>query len=224
MPPFNRLLSLMTKPWFLIFYVLFTALAFIYVDKPLAEYFDAVNLRTNFELLNWFTKLGLGFIYLLGFFAGALFFRFGYVNRIWEVRCWFLWLSVAFTGGICVVLKTFFGRARPEMWFENQCYGFYGLQTKATFWSFPSGHTSIIMAVAYGLCIFFPRQSMIYIVVGFLVALSRVLLVHHYLTDVLTAAYLTLLEIGFLLWASQKTSWFNVALANNKQPGLAVNQ
>ncbi|MDP1604163.1 MAG: phosphatase PAP2 family protein [Legionella sp.] len=216
MTPFNRLFSLMSKPWFVLTYLFFIVLTFMFVDKPLAEYMHTIDLRTNFALLSLITKLGLSALYLGFFLAGALFFRYVQVNPVYEARFWFLWLCVLFTESICGVLKVILGRARPDMWFETQSFGFYGLQTKASFWSFPSGHTTAVMAVAFGMSIIFPRQRYIYITAGILVALSRVLLVHHYLTDILSAIYLVVFEIGLLLCFLQKRAWLSSAFRDEK--------
>lgn len=207
MQPFKRLLGVVTRPWFIGLYLVFLAALFLYVDKPVAEYFHSLDLRHNFSFLNHLTKLGLSAVYMAAFLAGALFFRYLYPNAILEARFWFLWFCVMGSGIICVILKILIGRARPSMWFEVQYYGFYGLQSKAPFWSFPSGHTTTVMALACGLSILFPRHWLICLFFGFLVALSRVLLVHHYLSDIFAASYFVVVEIGILLWVLEKRSW-----------------
>lgn len=207
MTPFNRLILVMTKPWVILSYVLFVVVLFLYVDKPLAEYLEYINFRVNFVFLKLITKLGLGLIYMLTFLLAALFFRYLRINPVWEARMWFLWLCVALSGILCGILKILFGRARPDMWFSEQYYGFYWMKMKAPFWSFPSGHTTTLMAISFGLGVLFPRYFYAFILGGFLIAISRVLLVHHYVSDVLTAAYLALLEIGLLLWVLRKKSW-----------------
>lgn len=220
MTPFNRLLAIMLKPWVLILSIVFLVISYNYIDMPLAAYLHAADLQTTLPILPWLTKLGLGGIYLLGFLAAALFFRYVRKNSVWEARFWFLWCSVVTTSVICVVLKIMLGRARPDMWFQKHDYGFYWFQTKAAYWSFPSGHTSTVMGAAFGLCILFPRHGKAFIAVGLLIALSRVLLTNHYLSDVVSAAILALLEVGLLFGILQKNSWLKSAWQNNRyQPG-----
>jgi membrane-associated phospholipid phosphatase len=210
--PFRKLVSCMIKPWVVSLFLISNIFFFFYLDKVLACYFTTLNLQDKMSFLNWFTHLGLNLIYLIGFAIAALFFRYINVNRCWEVRCWFLWFCVSFTGILCVVIKVILGRARPIMWFESNYYGFYGLQADSTFWSFPSGHTTTVMAVAFGLCVIFPRYCYTFIILSVLIACTRVLLVHHYLTDILVAGYLSLLEISLLVWVSEKKGWFNEIL------------
>ncbi|MGQ3888191.1 phosphatase PAP2 family protein [Legionella sp. CNM-1927-20] len=207
MAPFNRLILVMTRPWVIMAYILIITLLFLYIDKPLAEHLAFLNYRINFIFLNHFTKLGLGLIYLITFFLGTLYFRYININRVWEARMCFLWLCVAISGLFCGILKVIFSRARPDMWFDGQYYGFYWLKTKAPFWSFPSGHTTTIMALAFGLCVLFPRYFYAFLLIGFSIAISRVLLVHHYFSDILTGTYLSLLTVGLILWVLRKKSW-----------------
>lgn len=222
MSPFNRLFSIMIKPWVIVLFAIFLIVSYNYIDKPLAIYFDSFDLKNTMPFLSWITQLGLGAIYLFGFVAGALFFRYVRKNRVWEARFWFLWLCVVTTSTVCIVLKILLGRARPDMWFGKQDYGFYGLQTNSAYWSFPSGHTSTIMGAAFGLCILFPRYTWGFITAGLLVALSRVLLTQHYLTDVACATALALIETGFLLWFLKKKSCLALAWPENQyQPAAS---
>jgi membrane-associated phospholipid phosphatase len=214
MAPFNRLALVMTRSWVILAYVLIIILSFLYIDKPLADYLALLNFRINFVFLNLFTNLGLGALYITTLLLAALFFRYVRLNPVWEARMWFLWWCVVLSWLVCGVLKIIFGRARPDMWFKGQYYGFYWLKMQAPFWSFPSGHTTTIMAISFGLCVLFPRSFYAFILVGFLIAMSRVLLVHHYFSDVLTATYLALLEVSLLLWILRKKSWLEPAWRN----------
>lgn len=201
--PFDRVLKIMIKPWVAISFFAFVMFAFFYIDQPLADYFHNLDFKKTLPflaLLSWLTKLGLGSIYLLGFLVIALFFRYIHKNRQWEARSWFLWLCILIPSTICLCLKVCLGRARPRMLFDGQWYGFYGFKTNPFFWSFPSGHTTTIIGLVFGLSILFPRYGYAFIFSGLMVASSRILLIHHYLSDVLATSYLTLLEIGGMLY------------------------
>lgn len=208
MSPFHRLLHIMIKPWVIALYLAFVIALFFCVDKPVAEYLNTLDLQNNFALLKILTQLGSFAAWLVLFLAGALYCRYVRRNRVWEERCWFMWSCMLLTSVICALLKTMLGRARPEAWFADHAWGFYGFQMKSGYWSFPSGHTSTIMTLAFGLSILFPKHVRSFILIGLLVAVSRVLLVQHYLSDVMIAAYLSLLEVGFLCWLARKKAWF----------------
>jgi membrane-associated phospholipid phosphatase len=215
MSPFDRLLAVMTRLKVAILYIGLVALSFFYLDKPIAQYFYAIDLKENLPFLSWLTKLGLGLIYMVGFFILALFFRYIRQNHQWEVRVWFLLMCATIPGVMCVFLKVLLGRARPDMWFSEQLYGFFGFKTNAYFWSFPSGHATTIIGVALGLGIVFPRYFYAFILAGLTVALSRVFLTHHYLSDVMAGSYLTLLEVGILLCVLRRKLWLVPAWRNS---------
>ncbi|MGQ3890423.1 phosphatase PAP2 family protein [Legionella sp. CNM-4043-24] len=207
MPHFKRLLSFMIKPWMIVLYLFLVVFSFFYIDRPLAEYLISFDLRNNFYLLNLFTKLGSFAPWLVLFFGAGIYCRYVRPNRLWEERSWFLLLCVFVTSAVCGILKTMLGRARPEAWFSEQAWGFYGFHAQNSYWSLPSGHTTTIMTLAFALSVVFPRYFGRFIAIGLLVSLSRVLLVHHYLSDVLSAAFLALIEVGLLVWLLQKKSW-----------------
>lgn len=204
MSTFDNLLSFMTKPWVVIAYLFGVVFSFVFIDKPLAEYLLKLSPSRIAPWLNVFTHIGLGVIYLLGLFTAALFFRYLYKNRLLEMQAWFLWVSVLFCSSICLVLKIFLGRARPDMWFGWHIYGFHGFHTDSIYWSFPSGHTATIMSVVFGLAVLFPRYGIWAMLFGLLVAISRILLIQHYLSDVLMAAWIALVSVGLVRWVFQK--------------------
>ena len=201
---FERLLAVMIKPWVVVGCVVLIILSIMYLDQPIAHFFHGLDPSTSIPILNLITKLGLGGIYLVPLILLALFFRYVYKNRKWEQRALFLWLCVLFSSIVCVFLKMVLGRARPGLLFSDQLYGVYGFHTQADFWSFPSGHTSTVMSLAFGLCVIFPRYFYAFIALGLFLVSSRVMLTNHYLSDVMAASYLALLEVGLLLWCSRR--------------------
>lgn len=198
--PFERLWSFMIKPWVIVAYVGLIILCIFYIDQPVAYYFHDFNFRSTQPILVGITYLGTNKLYIAGLFLLALFFRYVKPHKQVEKRVWFLWLCVVIPNVICTVLKILCGRARPDLLFNEHIYGFFGLKTNSLFWSFPSGHTSTVMGLALGLCILFPYYYAAFILVGLIVVLSRVLLTYHYLSDVLAAGYLALLEVGLIYW------------------------
>lgn len=210
--PFERLFKVMTKPWVMALYILLIIVCYRYVDQPVARYLWLAHLNKQVPPLVWFTHLGTGAAYFILFFMAGVFFRYIVLNPVWQIRAWFMLTNTLIASLICGVLKFLLGRARPKMWLNENLYGFYGLKLDAHFMSFPSGHTTTIMSVAFGLSILFPRHWLAFILTGILVAFSRILLVHHYISDVLAAGYLTLLEVGFIYYIFRKKSWLLPAL------------
>ena len=213
MTAFDRIAKKMLRPWVAVCYLSIVALIFLYIDQPVAWFFNDLGLKAKLPILYWMTKLGTGEFYIAALFFLALFFRYAYRNKTWETRSWFLWLCVLTPYVVCGVLKVLLGRARPELLFEQQLFGFYGFHTTPAYWSFPSGHTSTIMGLVFGLIILFPRYCYAFFLSGILLISTRVLLTNHYLSDVITTGYLTLLEITVLFYWLRKTSWLNASNA-----------
>ncbi len=201
---FEALFKGMTKPWVIVSYAAMMVCLFLYVDKSIAIFFDTLEHGHFQTLLGHITILGkskptIGILVIL-----ALIFR--YVLRLsqWEAKAWFLCLCTLIPSVIVLALKILFGRARPELLFSDGLYGFQWLEYSRPFWSFPSGHTATIMGLVFGLCIVWPKQCLIFLSLGCLVMLSRIVLVQHYMSDVMVSAYLALIEVGVLQWVFQR--------------------
>ncbi|MDF1828422.1 MAG: phosphatase PAP2 family protein [Legionellaceae bacterium] len=196
--PFERLVFNMTRPWVMSMYVLVTVLSFIYWDKPVALAVHGLNLGQGVVLLKALSWLGLSKAYLLGLPMVALVLHYAFKRVKLAEQTWFIWLCIFIPDLIAVGLKYIFGRARPELLFQEQLYGFQWLKHGHVYHSFPSGHTTTIMGLVLGLCIILPRYRVLFLCLGVAVGISRILLLQHYVSDVLTAAYLALLEVWIL--------------------------
>lgn len=201
----ENLFRTMVKPWFMVSYFLLVVVAFLFFDQPIAHYFHDLNLRLTSIFLNVVTQLGLGELYVIGLFILALTLYCIPHFRQWSLKIWFLWGSVTFSSILCSILKMVFGRARPDLLFSANIYGFYGPKLHAPYLSFPSGHTTTIMALSFALSVLLPRFTFVFILSGLCIAFTRVVLIFHYLSDVLGACYLALLCVGGLTyWVRKK--------------------
>jgi membrane-associated phospholipid phosphatase len=209
MNKFERIYHAMTKLWVVVFMLSLIILSFLYFDKLIASKIVEFKFEHVTLLMKLLSSLGVGVFYITLLFVAALSCRYIFHNKFLETRFWALWLCVTVPNLVCLVLKTNLGRARPELLFSDNLYGFYGFHTSASYLSFPSGHTTTIMGLVFGLSALFPRYCVRLIVLGLLVAFSRVFLVQHYLSDVLAAGYLALIEVGLLY------SWFKPKLGSS---------
>lgn len=107
-------------------------------------------------------------------------------------RAGFVFLAVAGAGLAGDILKPLFGRARPKLWFSEHIFGFTWHGGAAAYWSFPSGHTITIVALAAALSLIHPRGLPYYSAAAALVAASRIVLTEHYLSDVLGGTFIAL--------------------------------
>lgn len=210
MTQFEKTFHFMKKPWVVVCYALLVVLAYQLVDKSLAIYLYQFNLRVNAHGLSILSMLGQWMVYVAVFFFAGLFFRFVKVNAINEARSWYLFSCVLLVNLVCLVLKIWLSRARPNLLFTSDEFGFYWFKFSTSYWSFPSGHTMTVVSVACAIGVLFPRYFFAALSLAFLVIVTRVLLTYHYLSDVLIAFDLSLLTIGFFTQYLKKNNWLNI--------------
>jgi undecaprenyl-diphosphatase len=184
--------------------ILAMVLAFT-VDQPIARAVAGMNpavLRIA-RFVTWFGQggvtlyptgiailLGLVGCYLMPGFAERL------AGPIRQLAA--IFITVAAAGLADDALKIVFGRARPYVWLSGDDTGFGFFRYGAKFASFPSGHTTTSVAAALALSAVFPRFRPLFLSVAVLIALSRIVLDVHYLSDVIAGA---LLGAAVAFWA-----------------------
>lgn len=175
-------------------------LSFLFLDAPLARLMRGApdDLHQAFKLVSalgdsvyWLVPTALAWIGCRWAMTRAA------QEPRWDLYRWigeralFLFVCVAASGLLVDVLKVTFGRARPKMLFaETPVFGFDPISFKAAMQSFPSGHANTIAALMTALWVLAPRFWPLYLPIGVTVALSRVVIGAHYLSDVAAGAFL----------------------------------
>ena len=111
-------------------------------------------------------------------------------------KAWYFFGGVALAGLVNMLIKSFFGRARPTL-LDQGIYGFDWFEHSSHYLSFPSGHTNTIVAAMTILFFWFPKYRLFWLMTGVLVAFSRVILGKHYLSDIIAGAFVAILFIIF---------------------------
>lgn len=162
--------------------------AFFLWDIPLAEYFWAHRGSWLYVLFRSLAKSGESHPYLI---AGAIAWA---ACRAWRseraAHAGYFFVTVAATGLMALLVKMALARYRPDMFFDEELYGFLLMHHKTQYLSFPSGHATTYLAVCGALGRLYPRCFWPLCVMGFMLSFGRVVTTHHYLSDVIAGAWL----------------------------------
>jgi len=176
--------------------------------------------KADVVLYNYFFNLNYGFetVYLKKFFIGITelgdslwyfliiisVFLFSFISKkikLISVKKWlylknlsvFSFFYLLLVGLATQILKHIIGRPRPNHVDFDISTGFNFLSTDASFHSFPSGHSSTIVAVAIILGLLIPRLKMFFLLLSFIVALSRVVVGAHFTTDIVAGGLVAII-------------------------------
>lgn len=96
----------------------------------------------------------------------------------------FIFLGVGVPGLIANLLKRAIGRGRPDEFDNVGAFAFQNIVNDWNFQSFPSGHTTTAIALAFIVGFLWPRLFPLFFVIGAVVGISRVPVGMHYPSDV----------------------------------------
>ena len=163
------------------------ALGFRKSDPNLRGLFGAF---TDIAKSDWIlvasAALGLTLIPLIGRSSG----RRRAVAGAWTGLCTFAFVAVAGSGIAANVVKVLVGRGRPRMINLEGTFTLAPLTIDPSYASFPSGHATTAFALAAVLALFAPRFRIGVFAIATMLALSRVVVGAHYLSDILAGGAL----------------------------------
>ncbi|UYO00041.1 MAG: phosphatase PAP2 family protein [Devosia sp.] len=105
----------------------------------------------------------------------------------------FIFVGVGGPGLMTNLLKRLVGRGRPSEYDSVGAFSFQNIFNDWTFQSFPSGHSATAVAMAFAFGFVWPRLFPVLLVLGIVVAISRVPVGAHYPTDVFAGAVVGML-------------------------------
>jgi membrane-associated phospholipid phosphatase len=129
----------------------------------------------------------------------ALYLRYGHpvekARRIWR---WlsgsflFLFFSVFIPGFFLNLVKWTAGRARPKLMLREEYFGFDPIKFDPDYNSFPSGHAQVSICVALAVGCFFPKARPWLLAVAVIIAVSRIVILVHFISDVMASIAIAL--------------------------------
>ena len=198
-------------------FVLIELCLFFHFDQIISNYVRQMDVDHH-SLINVFrayTDFGKSFWYLWPFGIGAILIAIDLRDRrapqspkLREGKArlgralLFLFLTISVSGLITDAIKPIIGRARPVLMEREHIYGLIPFSFHSAWNSMPSGHSTTAFALAFTLIILLPRWRFVWLGIGFVLALSRVMVNAHYVSDVVAGAavaYVTTIGIRQLL-------------------------
>ena len=166
------------------------------VDLAIYSFFSKLNYGYNSANLKRvfveITDLGDSFWYFLIFSLTILFCYLGKKTNFMSLKVFSYFKRLSFfgffylllVGLVTQIIKHLIGRPRPNHAVLDGGFEFNFFTTESAFHSFPSGHSSTIIALIIILSLISPNLKYFFYLCGFLIAISRVVVGAHYASDV----------------------------------------
>ena len=128
----------------------------------------------------------------------------------------FVFLGVGVPGLLTNLLKRLVGRGRPTEFEASGAFSFQNVFNDWTFQSFPSGHSATAVAMAFVAGFLWPPLFPILLVVGIVVAVSRVPVGMHYPTDVFAGMVVGMLGAYLVRNLFARRNWLFTQLPDGR--------
>ena len=164
----------------------------LYLDGSVRIFVLSVQGRWGVMVATWVSSGSYGLV--IAALAAAIMACGHLLDRPREVVAGRLGLFAVIAGGLSVeILKRLFCRSRPLAEGAGRFFTAFPCLDKGSWLrSFPSGHSVTAFALAYVLSRAYPRGSPVFYALATMVALSRVYLASHFLSDIVAGAALGL--------------------------------
>jgi membrane-associated phospholipid phosphatase len=195
--------------WSTLIVVVSCSVSYGLLDLRVAEAFHGLDDATRKPVKLWanrITEAGKSsyYLYTLVPLVAVLWFT---GARLWAAKIGLIAASIGAAGLAVNLLKMGFGRSRPAIWWEAGSWGFDPFKVGYDFSSFPSGHSSVVGALAMSLVFIQPRLWPLFALLGLVVGSTRVLTESHYISDVIAGLF-----FGALVAAALRRIWWNTNL------------
>jgi undecaprenyl-diphosphatase len=102
------------------------------------------------------------------------------------MRLHYLFLAIALPGLAVTIIKGLIGRVRPS---DSGPFAYFPWSWQHQYASLPSGHSTTAFAAAVAIAALWPRTRVPLLIFAVVIALSRVVITAHFVSDVIAAAF-----------------------------------
>lgn len=102
------------------------------------------------------------------------------------IRLSYLFLAIALPGLVVTVVKRLIGRVRPS---DSGPFAYFPWSWQPEYASLPSGHSTTAFAAAVAIATLWPRTRIPLLIFAVVIAVSRVVITAHFVSDVVAAAF-----------------------------------
>jgi membrane-associated phospholipid phosphatase len=132
-------------------------------------------------------------------------------KRIWRWfagACFFVFVNITIPGLLVAAIKWSLGRARPKLLLYDDIYGFdFFVGLEPAYNSFPSGHAQASLCIALAVGCFFKRLRPYLLAFAVTIAVSRIIVLVHFLSDVMASIAISLVLFWAILNFYREKGW-----------------
>ena len=182
-------------------YFILLILFFIYFDYSIAIFFHQINNQTK-SLFTTLTQFGDSLYYFVSIILTWIVLKIinsknNYLKTLSDI-CLFLFWNILISGVLVQIFKHILARPRPVLFFNSNQTSLDFFSFESQLHSFPSGHSATVFAFAFSMLLLFPRFKSFWLIFASIVALTRVIITAHFVSDIIAGAFVSYLVSIYL--------------------------
>ncbi|CEG57743.1 phosphatase PAP2 family protein [Legionella fallonii] len=189
--------------------VILSAICYYWIDKPLALWANAEHFSSKDSWLRFLTYIktpifsGVLLIYIICILRAYLFARLTKGDR----DALFIGNSVVFSYLLQNKLHNIFGRDWPNTWVHHNPsllgtgdYGFHFFHSGDAFESFPSGHTTVVVALCAAIWVLYPKLRILSVLGISSIVIGLVGMDYHFVGDCVAGFFIAVTTVNILTY------------------------
>jgi membrane-associated phospholipid phosphatase len=192
---------------FIVIGTILTTVCYYWVDKPLALWVHADHISKHYSWLRFLTYIktpifsAVLLIYIICVLRAYMFVRLTNTDK----DALFIANCVVFSYLFQNKLHDVFGRYWPKTWIDHNPslistgdYGFHFFHSGPAFESFPSGHTTVVVAVCAAIWILYPKLRIISLLGTLSIFIGLIGMDYHFLGDCVAGFFIAITMANIL--------------------------